>query len=59
MVLGFNWLAGMDLTALDDVPESWFEPNGYVKIGAAGTVTLLSPNPEFGQNVKTSMPMRR
>ncbi|MDH3456040.1 MAG: molybdopterin-dependent oxidoreductase [Gemmatimonadota bacterium] len=57
MMLGFNWLAGLDLAALDDVPESWFEPNGYVRIGADGRVTILSPNPEFGQNVKTSMPM--
>ncbi len=57
MVLGFNWLAAMDLEALDDVPESLVELNGYVKIGADGTVTILSPNPEFGQNVKTSMPM--
>jgi isoquinoline 1-oxidoreductase beta subunit len=57
MVLGFNWLAGQDLTALDSVPASAFEPNGYVKIAADGTVTILAPNPEFGQNVKTSMPM--
>jgi isoquinoline 1-oxidoreductase beta subunit len=57
MVLGFNWLAVMDPEALDDVPESLFELNGYVKIGADGSVTIMAPNPEFGQNVKTSMPM--
>jgi len=57
MMLGFNWLAVMDLEALDEVSESLFELNGYVKIGADGSVTIMAPNPEFGQNVKTSMPM--
>lgn len=31
--------------------------NGYLKIAANGVVTIMSPNPEGGQNVKTSMPM--
>jgi len=57
MVLGFSWLAGLEPAVLSDVPDSWFEPNGYVKIGTDGSVTILAPNPEFGQNVKTSMPM--
>jgi isoquinoline 1-oxidoreductase beta subunit len=39
------------------MPKEWFELNSYVKIGENGVVTLFSPNPEFGSNVKTSMPM--
>lgn len=31
--------------------------NGYIKIAPNGKVTIMSPNPEGGQNVKTSMPM--
>lgn len=60
MMLGFNWLAGCKpatSTAALQMPEEWFDINAYVKIGNNGVVTLMSPNPEFGQNVKTSMPM--
>ncbi len=39
------------------MPKEWFELNGYLKIGENGVVTIMSPNPEIGQNVKTSMPM--
>ncbi len=39
------------------MPEDWSEINGYLKIGENGVVTIMSPNPEIGQNVKTSMPM--
>jgi isoquinoline 1-oxidoreductase beta subunit len=31
--------------------------NGFLKIGENGVVTIMAPNPEGGQNVKTSMPM--
>jgi isoquinoline 1-oxidoreductase beta subunit len=37
--------------------KEWFELNSYIKITKNGEVTLMSPNPEFGSNVKTSMPM--
>lgn len=38
-------------------PEDWFDLNAFLKIGDNGLVTIMSPNPEIGQNVKTSMPM--
>ncbi|MFZ5999525.1 MAG: molybdopterin cofactor-binding domain-containing protein [Bacteroidota bacterium] len=31
--------------------------NSYIKVAADGSITLMSANPEFGSNVKTSMPM--
>lgn len=39
------------------MPEQWVQLNGFLKIGENGVVTIMSPNPEIGQNVKTSMPM--
>ena len=59
MMLSFSWLAGCQPNAEEalTLPEEWFELNSYIKIGDNGVVTLLSPNPEFGSNVKTSMPM--
>ncbi|MBK5192325.1 MAG: xanthine dehydrogenase family protein molybdopterin-binding subunit, partial [Flavobacteriaceae bacterium] len=63
LLIGFNWLAckraaqeGGKEMALQ-MPDEWFEMNGYLKIGDNGIVTIYSPNPETGQNVKTSMPM--
>lgn len=60
MILSFSWLAGCtpanEDTALA-LPKEWFEMNSFIKIGNNGVVTLMSPNPEFGTNVKTSMPM--
>lgn len=59
MVLGFSWLASCNPTAeeIKAMPEEWFDINAYLKIGDNGIVTIMSPNPEIGQNVKTSMPM--
>src|SRR5881409_1211875 len=59
MMLSFSWLAGCKPTPEEalTLPKEWFELNSYIKIGENGVVTLMSPNPEFGQNVKTSLPM--
>ncbi len=60
MVLGFSWLSGCKPASSEEVlsmPEEWFQINGFLKIGENGVVTIMSPNPEIGQNVKTSMPM--
>ncbi|SFN84064.1 xanthine dehydrogenase family protein molybdopterin-binding subunit [Salegentibacter flavus] len=63
LIIGFSWLGckraaeeGTEEMALE-MPDEWFELTGYLKIGDNGIVTIYSPNPEIGQNVKTSMPM--
>lgn len=59
MVLGFSWLASCKPSPaqLRSMPKEWFEVNAFLKIGDNGVVTIMSPNPEIGQNVKTAMPM--
>lgn len=61
MLIGFNWLTSCTPVSTPEVklaiPDEWFEINGYIKIGDTGLITIFSPNPEIGQNVKTSMPM--
>ncbi|WP_149273602.1 xanthine dehydrogenase family protein molybdopterin-binding subunit [Pareuzebyella sediminis] len=64
LVLGFSWLASCKDTVAEkamastlEMPKEWFEINGFLKIGENGVVTIMSPNPEIGQNVKTAMPM--
>lgn len=63
LVLGFNLLNSCkpkvaEAVALEiEMPKEWYEINGYLKIGDNGVVTIMSPNPEIGQNVRTSMPM--
>lgn len=61
MLIGFSWFVGCTPTtkteAALEIPKEWFDINGYIKIGDTGLVTIYSPNPEIGQNVKTSMPM--
>jgi len=59
LLIGFNWLAAAcsSNSSGQKMPENWTDINGYLKIGENGVVTIMSPNPEIGQNVKTSMPM--
>jgi len=60
LMLGFNWLLTSCQSSEEELlalPETWFDINAYLKIGNNGVVTIMAPNPEFGQNVITSMPM--
>ncbi len=60
MLLGFSWLASCKPKSVEKVlaiPDEWFELNSYLKIGNNGVATIFTPNPEFGQNVRTSLPM--
>ncbi|WP_430907110.1 molybdopterin cofactor-binding domain-containing protein [Maribacter sp. 2-571] len=59
MLLGFSWLASCKPSPeqIKNLPKEWFNINGFLKIADNGLVTIMSPNPEIGQNVKTAMPM--
>ena len=59
MMIGFSWMASCKPAPelVKSMPKEWFKINGYLKIGENGLVTIMSPNPEIGQNVKTSRPM--
>ncbi len=54
LLLSFSWLNGL---GLGGNPAISTELNGYLRIAPDGTITIMSPNPEGGQNVKTAMPM--
>ncbi len=56
-VLGFSTLAGAQRAQAGLPTGEALNLNSYIKITAQGEIAIFSPNPEFGQNVKTSMPM--
>ena len=60
LMIGFSWGISCSPTpeVMEKVPPSdWFDINAFLSIADNGQVTIMSPNPEIGQNVKTSMPM--
>ncbi len=54
IMLGFSLLTDAEPA---HVAGTIFSPNAYVSIDGNGLVTLMSPNPEIGQGVKTALPM--
>ena len=56
IMFGFKLLANAAESPLPAV-ETPFSPNAYITIDANGLVTLVAPNPEIGQGVKTALPM--
>ncbi len=60
LMISFNWLSEFAFagkTSALDLPEQWYELTGYIKITPDNIIKILNPNPEFGQNVMTSLPM--
>src|SRR5688572_22737240 len=58
LMISFTWLSAFkDKMGAPDLPEQWYEINGYIKITTDNIIKILNPNPEFGQNVMTSLPM--
>lgn len=59
LMISFGWIQSLASSGAESV-ETFSDAtqlNGYLKISSDGIVTILSPNPEGGQNVKTTMPM--
>lgn len=59
-MISFTWLSafkGPGVTDNPDMPDLWNELTGYIKITPDNIIKILNPNPEFGQNVMTSLPM--
>ncbi|MFN8256211.1 MAG: molybdopterin cofactor-binding domain-containing protein [Bacteroidales bacterium] len=58
MMLGFNIQATgkNNPKRIQGKSDNLYNINAYLRIGENGIVTIISPNPEAGQNVKTSMP---
>ncbi|OOG75347.1 xanthine dehydrogenase family protein molybdopterin-binding subunit [Algoriphagus sp. A40] len=54
LLLSFSLLGNTESKAMADAV---FSPNAYIKISSDGTIVLMSPNPEIGQGVKTSLPV--
>jgi isoquinoline 1-oxidoreductase subunit beta len=61
LVLGFNWssssASAMDVLNEAALPAGDVNFNSYLSISSDDVITIFSPNPELGQNIKTSFPM--
>jgi isoquinoline 1-oxidoreductase beta subunit len=61
LILGFHWngssASPIDVVSGDVLSSADITFNSYLSISPDGVITILSPNPELGQNIKTSFPM--
>lgn len=55
MLVGFSALSNSETG--ENTEATAFSPNAYIKISPDGKIILMSPNPEIGQGVKTSLVM--
>lgn len=56
LVLGFNWADSEAATGTVIAPTA-VDFNSYLSINPQGIITILSPNPEVGQGIKTAFPI--
>lgn len=60
LMISFTWFRETALAGVANnmnLADQWFEITGYIKITPDNIIKILNPNPEFGQNVMTSLPM--
>lgn len=61
LVIGFNWFGcdspKVEILSTEQILSQAKSFNSYLSIAPSGDVVIYSPNPELGQNIKTSFPM--
>lgn len=59
LFLGFSTRSaeGQVVNGETAIAEGSFAPNAFLRLGADGTITIMSARPEIGQGIKTSLPM--
>jgi len=61
LVLGFHWsntsASGLEVFNGAALPAGEINFNSFLSISPDDVITIFSPNPELGQNIKTSFPM--
>src|SRR6187402_3259597 len=60
LMISFSWIPETGVAGKPkdfNLSGDWNEINGYIKITPDNIIKILNPNPEFGQNVMTSLPM--
>lgn len=61
LVLGFHWsntsASGLEVLNGASLPAGEINFNSFLSISPDDVITIFSPNPELGQNIKTSFPM--
>lgn len=57
LMLGFHWSESSAGIKVLRSPAENITFNSYLQLSPDGIITLFSPNPELGQNVKTSFPL--
>jgi len=61
LILGFHWnsaeATSMKVLKTAALPIGDNNFNSYLSISSDNVITIFSPNPELGQNIKTSFPM--
>ncbi|MBI1780379.1 MAG: xanthine dehydrogenase family protein molybdopterin-binding subunit [Sphingobacteriales bacterium] len=60
LMISFSWLSEFAFAGKPGIPDvggQFYELTGYIKITADNIIKIFNPNPEFGQNVMTSLPM--
>lgn len=58
LMLSFSWLSSFEAKAEAlNLPIEPAPLNSYIQITSDNIIKILCPNPEFGQNVMTSLPM--
>lgn len=61
LFIGFNWFScdspKVEVLSTEEILSKAKSFNSYLSISPTGDVVIYSPNPELGQNIKTSFPM--